>query len=409
VTKLGPVLIAGGGIGGLTLGLALASEGIASTILERAEVFSEAGAGIQLGPNAVRVLQNLGVAAPLAPMVACPQAIILLDGPSGRPLARLPLGAWIAHRHGAPYWVARRADLQTALLAVVRGSPLIEIATAFQVERFEASGEEICVFSKAGRMASGALLVGADGHWSTVRQRLWPSGALSFTGMTAARALLPAQALPCPSSEPVTSVWLAPRCHVVHYPVHGGAEMAAVVIASDHWDGRGWSAAANRATVLDKLAPFTPELRKVLSSARDWRKWALYDHAPLEHWSRGRATLLGDAAHPILPYLAQGGAMAIEDAVTLAAVLAAHQADAVGALLRYERLRRRRVSRVQSASRANGRIYHLAGPLAAARNLFLKNVPGGLIMSRYDWLYGWKGLYRPSQRLQAADPNARQE
>jgi salicylate hydroxylase len=185
--------------------------------------------------------------------------------------------------------------------------------------------------------------------------------------------------------------------------------MAAVVIASDQWDRRGWSAAADREAVLDKLAPFTPKLRKVLSSARDWRKWALYEHTPLEHWSRGRATLLGDAAHPILPFLAQGGAMAIEDAATLAAVLAAHQPDAVGALLRYEHLRRRRVSRVQSASRTNGRIYHLAGPLAAARNLVLKNVPGGLIMSRYDWLYGWKASYCPSQYLVAAHPNARQE
>jgi salicylate hydroxylase len=390
VTQLRPVLIAGGGIGGLTLGLALAKAGIASVILERAEVFSEAGAGIQLGPNAVRVLQDLGVGAPLATVVTCPEAIVLLDGPSGRPLGRLPLGEWIKHRHGAPYWVARRADLQAALLAAVHGSPPIEIVTGFQVEYFEESGAEIRVVSKDGRRAWGAVLVGADGHWSTVRNRLSRSDGLTFAGMTAARAVLPAEGLPHPFSEPVTCVWLAPQCHVVHYPVRGGSEIAVVVIANDQWDGRGWSVAADCETVLDKLAPFAPELRKVLSSARDWRKWALYDQAPLEHWSQGRATLLGDAAHPILPFLAQGGAMAIEDAATLAAVLAAHQSDAVGALLRYERLRRRRVSRVQSASRSNGRIYHLAGPLAAARNLVLNSLPGGRIMSRYDWLYGWK-------------------
>jgi salicylate hydroxylase len=392
VTELRPVVIAGGGIGGLTLGLALAREGIASAILERAEVFSEAGAGIQLGPNAVRVLQNLGVGAPLAPVVACPQAITVLDGPSGRPLARLPLGEWIAHRHGAPYWVARRADLQAALLAAVQASSLIEIVTAFEVEHFVERGAEICVVSKDGRRARGALLVGADGHWSTVRNRLWPSGAraLTFTGMTAARALLPAQAMPCPSTEPVTGVWLAPKRHVVHYPVRSGTEIAVVVIANDPWDGRDWSAAADRGTVLDTLALFAPQLRRVLASARDWRKWALYDHAPLEHWSQGRATLLGDAAHPVLPFLAQGGAMAIEDAATLAAVLAAHPGDTVGVLLRYERMRRQRVIRVQSASRNNGRIYHLAGPLAVARNLVLNNLPGARIMSRYDWLYGWK-------------------
>jgi salicylate hydroxylase len=365
--------------------------GIASTILERAEVFSEAGAGIQLGPNAVRVLQHLGAGDALAPMVACPQAITVLDGPSGRPLARLPLGEWIAHRHGAPYWVARRADLQAALLAVVHAAPLIEIVTGFQVERFEETGCEIRVFSKDRRMVRGALLVGADGHWSVVRHQLWPSGALTFTGMTAARALLPAQAVPRPYREHVTRVWLAPQRHVVHYPVRSGAEIAVIVIAKDSWGGADWSATADRQAVLDKVTPFAPELREVLASARDWRKWALYDLSPLERWSRGRATLLGDAAHPILPYLAQGGAMAIEDAATLAAALAAHRSDPAGALVRYERVRRRRVIRVQSASRINGRIYHLAGPLAVARNLVLKNVPADRIMSRYDWLYGWKG------------------
>jgi salicylate hydroxylase len=398
VTQLRPVVIAGGGIGGLTLGLALAKNGLASTILERDEAFSEAGAGIQLGPNAVRILQGLGVGAPLTSLVTCPQAITVLDGPSGRPLARLPLGKWIARRHGAPYWVARRADLQAALLAAVKASPLIEVATAFEVARFEESGDEICVLSQDGRMARGALLVGADGHWSTVRHQLWPSNGLTFAGKTAARALLPMETLPRPYSEPVTCVWLAPQCHVVHYPVRGGAELAVVVIANEQWMGRGWSATADRETVLDKLAPFAPGLRKVLASARDWRKWALYDHSPLQRWSRGRTTLLGDAAHPILPFLAQGGAMAIEDAATLAAVLAAHQLDVAGALLQYERTRRPRVSRVQTASRQSGRIYHLAGPLAAARNLVLRNVPGGRIMSRYDWLYGWNCTYGPSQR-----------
>jgi salicylate hydroxylase len=391
VTKCSPVVIAGAGIGGLALALALARKGIASTILERAAVFSEAGAGIQLGPNAVRVLRDLGVGDALAPAVACPQAITVLDGPSGRPLASLPLGGWIARRHGAPYWAARRADLQAALLAIVRASSLIEIVTAFQVERFEETGDQVCAWSKDRRMVRGHLLVGADGQWSTVRNQLWPSAALRFTGMTAARALLPEHAVPRPYKEPVTRLWLAPECHVVHYPVRGDTEIAVIVIANDAWGGRGWSATADREGVLDKVALFVPELREVLASARDWRKWAIYDHAPLERWSQGRATLLGDAAHPILPYLAQGGAMAIEDAETLAAELAAHRSDPAGALGRYENIRRQRVTRVQSASRINGRIYHLAGPLAAARNLVLRNLPGDRIMSRYDWLYGWKG------------------
>jgi salicylate hydroxylase len=154
---------------------------------------------------------------------------------------------------------------------------------------------------------------------------------------------------------------------------------------------RGWSAPADRDAVFARLAVFAPALRNALASATEWRKWAIYDPSRLERWSRGRATLLGDAAHPIQPFLAQGGAMAIEDAATLAASVAAHASDAVGALSRYENMRRERVRRVQSASRNNGRIYHLAGPLAAARNFVLRHLPGGRIMSGYDWLYGWKG------------------
>jgi salicylate hydroxylase len=387
--QLRPVVIAGGGIGGLTLGLALARNGLASTILERAEAFSEAGAGIQLGPNAVRALQDLGVDTPLVSRVTCPAAIAVLDGRSGSRLARLPLGDWIMHRHGAPYWVAHRADLQAALLVAAKASSLIEVVTAFEVARFEEAGEEIRVQSRDGRLARGALLVGADGQWSTVRQQLWPSDQLTFAGKTAARAMLPAVGVPPPFSEALTCLWLAPQCHVVHYPVRGGVEIAVVVIATEQWMGTGWTAPADRDSVLNKLASFAPALRSVLCSAREWRKWALFDHSPLERWSRGRATLLGDAAHPILPFLAQGGAMAIEDAATLAAALAARRSDVSGALAQYERMRRRRVTRVQTASRNNGRIYHLAGPLAAARNLVLRNVPGGRIMSRYDWLYGW--------------------
>jgi salicylate hydroxylase len=391
VTELRPLVIAGGGIGGLTLGLALAKRGIASTILERAEAFSEAGAGIQLGPNAVRLLQNLGAAVPLSPMVACPQDITVFDGASGEPLARLPLGEWIAQRHGAPYWVAHRADLQAALLAVARASSLIEIVTAFKVVGFDETPKGINVVGEDGRTVHGALLVGADGLWSAVRQRLWPSRGLTFAGKTAARTLLPARSVPRPFSDPLVGVWLAPRCHVVHYPVRCGEEVAVVVIGNEHWMGRGWSTTADRQSILSKLVAFAPALRCALASASEWRKWAVYDPSPLGRWSRGLATLLGDAAHPILPFLAQGGAMAIEDAEALAASVATHPSDAASALSQYERARRHRVRRVQSASRQSGRIYHLAGPLAAARNFVLRTLPGGRIMSRYDWLYGWKG------------------
>jgi salicylate hydroxylase len=384
-----PVLIAGGGIGGLATAIALARHGIASRVLERRAQFSEAGAGIQLGPNGVRVLQRLGVEADLAPLVGRPRVIRVFSGGSGATLTRLPLGDWIEARHGAPYWVAHRQDLQSALLKVARRSDLIELATGFDVARFAEADGAVRAEAESGASVEGRALVCADGLFSRLRAQVSQGARLRFAGKTAARAVLEAAAAPLLDAEAV-GVWMAPDAHVVHYPVRAGREIAVVVILDEDWQEEDWSAPADPVRLAQALAPFAPTLRNALASVRDWRRWALFDGEPLDTWSRGRATLLGDAAHPLLPFLALGGSLALEDAVTLAEALAEAGNEVEGALATYEQARRARTARVMAAARRNGRIYHLSGVAALARNAALRTLPPKRIMAGYDWVYGWE-------------------
>lgn len=382
-----PVLIAGGGIGGLTLALALAHRGVSSHILERNPTFVEAGAGIQIGPNGIWVLRRLGLDDALAAHAAWPEAIEVRSASTGGTLARLPLGVWIAERHGAPYAVVHRAGLQAVLLEAARIESRIEITTGFRVQTIDDDGSRVIALSEHGDAIRGSVLVGADGLWSTVRRVLHPEPDLNFSGKTASRAVLPFDLIPAPFQDLVTRVWLAPGAHVVHYPVLAGTAHAIVVVLDGAWPGRGWGHETKPSDLITKVAGLAPPLIDLLRRAEDWRSWALYDPAPLPVWSKGRVTLLGDAAHPILPFLAQGGVMALEDAETLAEMIARLPGAPAEAFAAYERLRRRRVEQVQSASRRNGAVYHANGARALARDAALRLIPGKLLMSRYDWLY----------------------
>ena len=389
-----PILIAGGGIGGLALALALARTGSSSAVLEQRDAFATAGAGIQLGPNGVRVLQRLGVAQALRPLVGEPEAIRVHDGRTGRILATLPLGAWIAARHGAPYWVAHRGDLHGALLAAAAAEPRIALRPGFALASLAQTEEGVQATSAGGETVAGRALVGADGLWSSVRQAVCPSLLPQFVGATATRTVIPA-AEAGRLAAPVVGLWLTPGVHVVHYPVRGGAEIAVVVIAREDWQGRDWEAEADRTLLLAQIGGFHASLTEVLARVPQWRKWALYRLPPLPRWSAGRVTLMGDAAHAMLPYLAQGGVLALEDAVVLSACLDAHPEDEPGALRAFEARRRRRASRVQATSLRQGRIYHLRPPLMWARDAVLHLVPGAWLMAGYDWLYGWQADAAP--------------
>jgi salicylate hydroxylase len=385
-----PVLIAGGGIAGLATALALAKRDIPSRILEQRDRFSEAGAGIQIGPNGVRALTALGVASHLAKHVSVPEEIVVHRGASGRVLTRMPLGKWIEERHGAPYWVVHRRDLQTALLDCVRSTPGITIETGFAITDVADNGGHVVVRSSTGATARGPVLVGADGIRSRVRTALASDAQLRFSGKAASRTLLSPDAA-APLGDPASmSVWLAPGAHVVHYPIAAGAQVAVVAIVPDDRMTDDWAAPNDWNALAPHLAGFAPELREVLAKAPEWRRWALFETAPLPHFAKGRIVLAGDAAHPVFPFLAQGGVMALEDALVLASALAIQPDDPAGALKTYEAARRPRVNAIVATSRQNGRIFHLSGPAALARNLAMTVAPPARLMARYDWVYGWQ-------------------
>ncbi len=390
MTNAEPVLIAGGGIAGLATALALAKHDIPSRILEQRDRFSEAGAGIQIGPNGVRALSALGVAPHLAKHVSVPEEIVVHHGASGRVLTRMPLGSWIAERHGAPYWVVHRRDLQTTLLERARSIQGITIETGFTITDVEDNGDHVLVRSSSGTTAHGPVLVGADGIRSRVRIALTPDAQLRFSGKAASRTLLSPDAAAALGDPASMGVWLAPGAHVVHYPIAAGAQVAVVAIVPDDRMTDDWAAPNDWNALGPHLAGFAPELRQALAKAPEWRRWALFETDPLPHLAKGRIALAGDAAHPVFPFLAQGGVMALEDALVLANALATQPEDPAGALQAYEAARRPRVNAIVATSRQNGRIFHLSGPAALARNLAMAAVPATRLMARYDWVYGWQ-------------------
>jgi len=385
-----PILIAGGGIGGLALALALAQKDRSSIVLEQRDAFATAGAGIQLGPNGVRALQRLGVADALRPLVGEPQAIHVHEGRTARTLATLPLGAWIAARHGAPYWAAHRGDLLATLLAAAAAEPRITLRPGFALASLEPTELGVAAINAGGESIAGCALVGADGLWSSVREAVCPARSPQFAGAAATRAIIPA-ARAGALRTPVVGLWLTPGVHVVHYPVRAGAEIAVVVIAGADWQRREWEAEADRTLLLAQMRGFHTGLTEVLARVPQWRKWALYRLPPLPRWSAGRIVLLGDAAHPMLPYLAQGGVLALEDAIVLGDCLEAHPGDEASAFRAFEVKRRARAQRVQAMSLRQGRIYHLAPPLSWARDAALRLMSGAWLMAGFDWLYGWRG------------------
>jgi salicylate hydroxylase len=389
------VIIAGAGIGGLVAALTLVQHGLRVILLEQAQRLEEVGAGIQLSPNASRILMSLGLEPLLRPFIVTPTEVTVMHARTARVLARARLGDAAEKRYGSPYWVIHRGDLQSVLVDLVAGTPDISLRLGTRVEDFASHGNGVTVATASSMGAAeerGLALICADGLWSNLRRRLGHRGEPRFAGYTAWRALVDAGALGPDDAVPRIQLWLGRHAHVVHYPVRGGSLVNVVAIIRDDWREAGWSAPGERSEILARYPAgvWPASVRAVLAAAENWRKWALFDRAPLASWGKGAVTLLGDAAHPMLPYLAQGAAAAIEDAAVLARRLADTPAEPERALRLYENERYRRTARIQRAARRNGMIYHMGGAEALLHALALVAMRGRGLLARYDWLYKWK-------------------
>jgi salicylate hydroxylase len=395
------VIVAGAGIAGLTAAIALARAGLRATVLEQAGKLEEAGAGIQLGPNATRILIALGLHERLRPLAMAPQAIRVMAGGSGREIVRIPLGPEVERRYGAPYWTIHRGDLQSALASAAAAEQDIKLRLGLRVEDFAGHVKGITVLARGASHTvdeRGIALVGADGIWSTVAARLPYPRKPHFAHRTAWRALVPAEAVPAEFREPVVHLWLGLDAHLVHYPVKGGRLINIVGIVRDEWSKSGWSASGDRDEILRQFArwSWSEKARALIALPARWLKWALYHRRHPFRGGSGAVTLIGDAAHPMLPFLAQGAGMAIEDAAVLAHFLAHYRDDPADALRGYEGARRLRTERAQAMSRKQGRIYGLSGPEALVRNIAMRAIGGEKLLARQDWLYSWQAP-SPSQ------------
>ena len=393
------ILIAGAGIGGLTAALALAKSGFRIVIVEKAERLEEAGAGLQLSPNASRVLNDLGLQADLAGRAVVPEAVSMISARAGGEIARLPLGEAACSRAGAPYWVIHRADLQAALQAAVGDNPDIELRLGCQFEDATPHAKGVSVVQRTGmtrRQDVALALIGADGIWSTVRSHLFPKVQPQFSGLIAWRGTLEATQLPRELTPRRVQLWMGPDAHLVAYPISNGRRINVVAVVPGTWNRPGWSAPGDVTEIKNAFAAsqWPPTARMLIGAVDEWRKWALFTVTGLGEWTKGAVALLGDAAHAMLPFAAQGAGMAIEDAAVLAKCLADSDRDDPSAIAtamqRYARLRQPRVARVQRAARQAGWIYHLAGPLASARDLTIKTMGAERVLARQDWIYDWR-------------------
>jgi salicylate hydroxylase len=389
------VIVAGAGIGGLTAALALARNGFRALVFEQAKRLEETGAGIQLSPNATRILIGLGLADRLRPHVVAPTAIRVLGARSGREIVRIPLGEEAAQRYGAPYWMIHRGDLQDALNAAATQDLNVAVRLGMALEDFASYPHGVTV-SLRGRGSlwseHGQALIAADGLWSASRRRLGYKVEPHFAGRTAWRALVPAKEVALEFREPMIHLWLAPDAHLVHYPVKGGKLINIVVITADAWSGRTWSEAASRIDLLQRCATtrWAPQADSLIRLPDAWLKWALYDCRPPASFADGAVALLGDAAHPMLPFLAQGAAMAIEDATVAAQCLMRMPDNPEDAWKTYSAIRRGRTRKVQRLAARNGERYHRSGVAAMFRNTAMRLMAGERLLHHYDWLYDWR-------------------
>jgi 3-hydroxybenzoate 6-monooxygenase len=381
-----PVLVIGGGIGGLSAALALSRKGIPVQVIEQAAEFKEIGAGIQLGPNVFRMFEVLGLTDAIFRWAAFPEALEMRDSITGETVVEMRIDN-LYQKYHAPYGVIHRADLLDRIHEACRGSDRIELIPSRKVVAIEDNGSAVTVHTATGETYRGAALIGCDGLWSTVRQHIVGDGKPVVSGHIAYRAVLPTKDWPQEYRLPKMIIWCGDKTHLVHYPLRRGELFNLVVVFhSDRYE-EGWDSYGDPTELHERFAEKCEPVRALLKKVESWRMWVLCDRPPIRNWSKGRITLLGDAAHPMLQYLAQGAGMAIEDAVCLANEIAAANGDYPAAFRKYQDLRYLRTARVQIMAKLYGEVYHANAVVRELRNKVLREwaAQGGIDMS---WLYG---------------------
>jgi salicylate hydroxylase len=384
------VLIAGGGIGGLAAALACSRAGWDVRVFERVAEFSEVGAGIQIGPNVVRVLYSFGLEAALARVAAFPEHLQVRTALSGTELGVLPLGDRAVRLYGAPYATIHRADLHHLLLDALQQCSDVRLGLRSWLASYTQTSQRVTLTTTDGLEVDGDALIGADGLWSRVRELMLNDGAPRVSGHLAYRAMVPQNSLPEQLRSQQVTAWLGPKLHVVQYPVRRGEWLNVVAIVQGRVDRdlQSWDHGANAAELRSAMGHTCAPLQDLIAAIPDWRLWALCDRPPMQGaWqqAQGRVALLGDAAHPMRPYLAQGAGMAIEDAGELSRSLAMDTLDVSERLQRYALNRWQRCARVQARSIRNGEIFHADGLVRWSRDAVLK-VLGERVLD-VPWLY----------------------
>lgn len=382
-------IVVGGGIGGLAAALALTRQGIQVQLLEQASHIGEIGAGIQLGPNAFAALDALGVGEMARQKAVFTDHIIMMDAVDNTEVVRIETGQAFRDRFNGPYAVIHRADIHGAILEGVRHDPLITFRTSTQIQSFEQGDGYAEVRDTEGNVYRADMVIGCDGVKSVVRQSLIDDPA-RVTGHVVYRAVVERGNMPEDLRINAPVLWAGPRCHLVHYPLRGGEQYNLVVTfhsrEQEEWGVRDGS----KEEVLSYFEGIHARPHQLLDRPTSWRRWATADREPVEQWSFGRATVLGDAAHPMSQYMAQGACMALEDAVTLGLSVQQCEGDLPAALQLYQSLRIPRSARVVWSTREMGRIYHAKGVERAVRNALWQDCPQSRFYDGLQWLYGWK-------------------
>ena len=385
-----PILISGGGIGGMAAAFVLAQDGYPVTVLEQASAFGEIGAGIQLGPNIFKMFDHLGLTEAIDKVAFYPTGLAMHDVRTGERVVRVPLGDVARATYGFPYGVIYRADLHDVFLNACKALPNITLRTGCKVESYTQAGDavRVQVATEQGlQTLEAAALIGADGMWSKIREQVVGDGKPRVSGHIAYRAVLKRAEVPAHLWSDDVRLWGGEKTHLVTYPLRRGELFNLVAVFHSNKFDEGWNSFGDTAELTERFANAAPQVKALLEKIESWKMWVLCDREPVKNWTDGRITLMGDAAHPMLQYLAQGAGQAIEDAVVLRAALRHTQGDVKLAFQNYQQARYLRTGRVQLTARFYGDIYHASGVQRELRNQMFQSGHESAGFAGLGWMY----------------------